>query len=207
MSLTCQKCKSNTVTIILFLMCIVVLLLMLFGCFISKYVELKKYCWDLEKDLKQVQYELSVSEAHVEHQNKTIEECNIEKIELSEEIFRLRAKLEQFTNDPVSWIRENYKSYNLEITAYSPSVDECDSDPFIAASGKYVDDWTIAVSPNMRKEGWDFGDFVYIPDHYKFYKINDVMNSRYTKRVDVFLWTKQEANDFGFCDVDVYLID
>jgi 3D (Asp-Asp-Asp) domain-containing protein len=139
--------------------------------------------------------------------DQRIERLLHEKIELTEEIVELQYKLEEFTTDPMSWIRDNYEKYNCEVTAYSPSVDECDDTPFIAASGREVDDWTIAVSQNMRKDGWNFGDFIYIPDHNKFYKINDVMNRRYTKRVDIFRWTKKEARDFGFCELDMYLIN
>lgn len=133
--------------------------------------------------------------------------CQHEIQELCETIMYLEEQLKEMQTNPLSWIKKNYQVYNLEVTAYSPSVDECDSTPFIAASGESVDDNTVAVSQNMRKDGWDFGKFIYIPDHGKFYKINDVMNKRYTERIDIFKWTKQEAKDFGFCNVDVYLIN
>jgi len=138
---------------------------------------------------------------------KKINECKSSNKILTNEIVLLQHKLKEFQSNPHKWIKENYKSYNLEVTAYSPTVDQCDDDPFIAASGYRVDDFTVAVSQNMRHNGWGFGKFVYIPDLNQFFKINDVMNRRYDKRIDVFKWDRKEAREFGYKELEVYLID
>ena len=142
-------------------------------------------------------------EEHMAYQEKLINSYIYEKSLLNQEVVSLRHVI----SDPLSWVLENYEAYNLEATAYSPSVDECDSTPFINASGQYVNDFDVAVSQNMRKDGWDFGKFIYIPDHDKFYKIADVLNKRFTRRIDIFKWEKEDAINFGFCELEVYLID
>ena len=201
-----QKCKETLVNKILVVVIVVILLSTLFKLFKDYSVLKKKY--DLLKvELKECEDLVWECEEQMGYQERVINSHLYEKDILNQEIVCLKAEINQITENPISWIRENYKSYNLEVTAYSPSVDECDSTPFIAASGESVDDYTIAVSQNMRKNGWDFGKFAYIPDHDKFYKINDVMNKRYTKRVDIFMWEKEAAKGFGFCDLDIYLLN
>lgn len=204
--MVCNNCEANRY-IIMFLSVII-----LFGCLIFykgllDYANLKRDYFGVKRELKQCEKQLKEYGDQVGYQIGLIHSFRKENSLLTNEIVRLSDELEQFITNPMSWVAENYQSYNLEATAYSPTVDQCDDTPFIAASGKFVDDWTIAVSQNMRKDGWGFGKFVYIPDHNKFYKINDVMNKRFTKRVDIFMWDRQEATDFGFCDIDVYLLN
>jgi 3D (Asp-Asp-Asp) domain-containing protein len=138
--------------------------------------------------------------------NRRIQDLNKKNKELERKIEDFDFQLKKFKRDPMSWISKNYKAYNLEITAYSPTLDQCDQDPFIAASNKPVEDFTIAVSRNLKKVGWDFGKFVYIPELNQFLKIHDVMHKRYEQRVDIFMWDRQEACNFGYKESKVYLI-
>lgn len=90
------------------------------------------------------------------------------------------------------------------ITAYSSTVDQCDEDPFIAASGKRVYDGMIAAN-------WlPFGTKVKIPALYgdKIFTVDDRMNARYGYgRIDVWLDApRQEVNSFGVkrLEIEVY---
>lgn len=139
--------------------------------------------------------------------NKIIDFLSEENLELKRQIEDFDSRLKKFSTDPISWISKNYKSHNLGVTAYSPSKSQCDENPFIAASNKLVEEFTIAVSQNMRRQGWSLGKFVYICELDKFFKIHDVLNRRYQKRMDIFFWNEKEALNFGYKNLKVYLID
>ncbi len=96
---------------------------------------------------------------------------------------------------PLSGEREPSKTVEAVITAYTSTVDQCDDDPFIAASGKRVYDGMLAAN-------WlPFGTKVKIPSLFgdKIFTVDDRMNSRYGYgRMDVWLdTTRAEAKKFG----------
>jgi 3D (Asp-Asp-Asp) domain-containing protein len=76
-------------------------------------------------------------------------------------------------------------------TAYSSTVDQCDSSPFITANGTHVHDGTLAA--NFLK----FGTKVKFPSLYgdKIFIVEDRMKSDY--KVDLWFPTRQEAKNFG----------
>ena len=76
-------------------------------------------------------------------------------------------------------------------TAYSSTVDQCDSTPFITANGTHVHDGTLAA--NFLK----FGTTVKFPTLYgdKIFIVEDRMKSNY--KVDLWFPTRQEAKNFG----------
>lgn len=188
----CNKCQDKNYTI-LFLTVVLIALLYLLG---------RSLCTISELRTKYAQLDVKLFQ-----QTNINRDLELENLDLLDKKVQFENKYNSVLKNPLQWVKKNYKSYNLEVTAYSPSVDECDDTPFIAASGKRVDDFTVAVSQNMRKGGWGFGKFLYIPEFDQFYLINDVMNKRYTKRIDLFKWTKSEARDFGYKkDMEVYLI-
>lgn len=78
-------------------------------------------------------------------------------------------------------------------TAYTSSVEECDSTPFITADGSHVRDGIIAA--NFLK----FGTKVRIPDLYgdKVFEVHDRMNKRYSNRIDIWMEKKVDARKFG----------
>lgn len=98
------------------------------------------------------------------------------------------------------------------VTAYNAEVGQTDSTPTITAFGTKVKHRTIAVSRDLHKKGWTVGKKVVIngdvPDKYKgVYVINDLMNKRYKRSIDIFMWKKREAKKFGRNhDVSVTLI-
>ena len=84
----------------------------------------------------------------------------------------------------------------VTVTAYTPSKDECDNDPDITASMKQIRPGTIAVSRDLFKAGWVFGKKVYI-DGYGVFEILDLMHERWTKRIDIVMFSKAGARQFG----------
>lgn len=94
----------------------------------------------------------------------------------------------------------------VTLTAYSPRVEECNEDPLTTASMLPVRPGSVAVSRDLFEKGWVFGRKVYIKGH-GVYTITDLMNSRYTKRIDLFFWDTEEARQFGIKETHAALLD
>ena len=90
----------------------------------------------------------------------------------------------------------------LIVTAYSSTVDQTDSTPFITASGTSVR-WGV-VAANFLPIGTKiripeiFGDEVFF--------VEDRMNERYNRRVDIWMHTRQDAKDFGVRNVIIEVL-
>ena len=82
------------------------------------------------------------------------------------------------------------------VTAYSPTKRETDSTPFVTASMERVTEGGVAVSRDLFDRGWTFGKKVYIKGHGVFV-INDLMNERFEKRLDIFMLKTRQAWRFG----------
>ncbi len=82
----------------------------------------------------------------------------------------------------------------VSMTAYSSTVDQCDSTPFITANGSRVRDGIVAAN------FVPFGTKIRIPSIFgdKIFTVEDRMNSRYQSRVDIWMNTRQEAIIFGY---------
>jgi 3D (Asp-Asp-Asp) domain-containing protein len=117
------------------------------------------------------------------------------KLELAEQtaearkgmVEEVRLLQKALTNSPVR---------TVTVTAYNPTADQCDDDPLIAASMRKVRQGTIAVSRDLFDQGWVFGRKVRI-EGLGIFEINDLMNKRFTKRIDIFMWDETEARQFG----------
>lgn len=94
----------------------------------------------------------------------------------------------------------------VTVTAYNPSTDQCDDDPLIAASMRKVRSGTIAVSRDLFDQGWVFGRKVRI-EGLGIFEINDLMNKRYTQRIDIFMWDESQAREFGKKNIKAALLD
>lgn len=94
----------------------------------------------------------------------------------------------------------------VTVTAYNPSADQCDDDPLIAASMRKVRSGTIAVSRDLFDQGWVFGRKVRI-EGYGIFEINDLMNKRYTQRIDIFMWDEIKAKEFGKKNIRAALLE
>ncbi len=81
----------------------------------------------------------------------------------------------------------------VTITAYSSTIEQCDNDPFVTASGHPVEEGIIAAN------FLPFDTRVRIPAIYgdRVFVVKDRMNQKYNNRVDVWFGDTKEAIDFG----------
>ncbi|KKW36669.1 MAG: hypothetical protein UY81_C0018G0008 [Candidatus Giovannonibacteria bacterium GW2011_GWA2_53_7] len=102
-----------------------------------------------------------------------------------------------YGNLPVAGEREPIRTVVVPATAYTSDPDETDDTPFITASGTTVRRGVIAT--NFLK----IGTRVRIPDFYgdEVFVVEDRMNARYDKRIDIWMEEKQEARQFGIRQV------
>ena len=84
-------------------------------------------------------------------------------------------------------------TFDLTVTAYSSTVDQCDSDPFTTASGTQVHDGTVAAN------FLPFGTHVIFPDYSgnKVYTIEDRTSAKYSSRADIWMVSRGAALQFG----------
>ena len=83
------------------------------------------------------------------------------------------------------------------VTAYSPSIGQCDSTPFITASNTRVRKGIVALSRDLEKRyGLKFGDEIRLRG-LGVYEFADRMHKRWRNKVDVFMWEKGKAVKFG----------
>lgn len=94
----------------------------------------------------------------------------------------------------------------VTVTAYNPTTSQCDSDPLIAASMRKVRLGTIAVSRDLFDQGWVFGRKVRI-EGLGIFEINDLMNKRFTERIDIFMWDEGRARQFGKKNIKAALLE
>ena len=99
---------------------------------------------------------------------------------------------------PVPIIREvpqkTISSNLYTVTAYSPHVNQTNSNPQKTATmEKPKRGWTCAVSPDLIS--W-LGGRIYIKG-VGVRRVNDLMNKRYTKSIDIFMEKKKNAKAFG----------
>lgn len=85
------------------------------------------------------------------------------------------------------------KTYMVEVSAYNSEVGQTDDSPFITAKGTHVRDGIVAT--NM----FPFGTALKIPALFgdKIFVVEDRMNSRYQKNVDVWFESHAEALKLG----------
>jgi 3D (Asp-Asp-Asp) domain-containing protein len=125
-----------------------------------------------------------------------------------------------WNNKDLTSVIEKVKSTNLKIkkelviiTAYTPSVWETDSTPFITASGKRISEAHVAVSRDLLQK-FPFGTKVkiFIPDknlsscgkevigkRFIVRQVEDTMNKRYYKKIDLVFFSREKAIKFGKC--------
>jgi len=115
------------------------------------------------------------------------------------------------SSDPIIASKEDKSSETLEIkqkrwitvTAYSSTIDQCDSSPFFTASGTHVHNGTIAS--NFLK----FGTKVRFPSVYpdRIFIVEDRMNARFNNRVDIWFPTRDEAKKFGAKWLEIEILE
>jgi len=83
----------------------------------------------------------------------------------------------------------------VTVTGYSSTVAQTDEDPFITASNQKVKPGIIAVSRDLLKD-FSFGTKVELQGIGVFV-VQDVMAKRWSKRIDIWFPSVEEAKKFG----------
>ena len=85
------------------------------------------------------------------------------------------------------------------VTAYNPTVEQCDSDPTIMASGKKVYENAIACPRYL-----DFGDIIEIDN--KIYICEDRMAKKNDGNFDILMFSEEKARQWGkqIKDIGIY---
>ena len=89
----------------------------------------------------------------------------------------------------------------VTVTGYSSTADQTDATPFITAANTRVRTGIVALSRDLLREytpgaPFQFGDRVLIRGIGEF-RVEDTMNRRYRKRVDIWFATRGEARNWG----------
>lgn len=119
-------------------------------------------------------------------------------------IFEENDEVIKFTvRDHILKIAERKK---VIITAYSSTVDQCDSTPFITASLTRVREGIVA------SRDYKFGTRILIPKLFGFNKVlvvEDRMNKRFANkdRLDIWCRTRKEAKNFGKKELEIIVLE
>ena len=83
--------------------------------------------------------------------------------------------------------------WEMTVTAYSSTEDQTDSSPYLTAMGTVVEDGIVATN------SLPFGTRVKIPDIFgdKIFIVEDRMNRRFRRRLDVWMPNRAKAQNFG----------
>ncbi len=126
---------------------------------------------------------------NITEENSSVAQTPVLAVLAEEDSIPKKEKVESIEkNEDVLIVKKKMK---VTATAYSSTVDQTDSTPFITASGTHVHDGTIAS--NFLK----FGTKVRFPSLYgdKIFIVEDRMKSNV--KVDIWFPTRQEAKNFG----------
>lgn len=94
---------------------------------------------------------------------------------------------------------------DVEVTAYNPVLEQCDSTPELNAIMEKVKPGTVAVSRDLWERGWTFGKKIYLRGLGVF-RVADLMNPRHNNHVDVFMWDRKKALQFGVVNTKACLV-
>ena len=91
--------------------------------------------------------------------------------------------------------------YNVTVTGYSSTRDQCDSTPIITAANTTVRHGIIALSRDMLRRynpdaPFDWGDRVHVEGVGEFV-VEDAMNARYRSRADIWFPDRESARAWG----------
>jgi 3D (Asp-Asp-Asp) domain-containing protein len=106
---------------------------------------------------------------------------------------RHQASLLYISRDPDSFYTPSKKTIQIVVTSYNSEPGQTDSTPFITAFGTQVRDGIVATNYLPK------GTKVRFPDLYgsKVFVVEDRMNIRYHKRMDIWSADKEFSRQFG----------
>jgi len=90
---------------------------------------------------------------------------------------------------------DNLSKRYVTVTAYSANRRRCDSTPHLTAFMTKPRVGTVAISRDLLRQ-YSPGDRVYLKG-FGVFIVNDLMNARFEKRVDVFVSSPRKARSFG----------
>lgn len=96
------------------------------------------------------------------------------------------------------------KRKKLKITAYTASRKE-NGRHSLTANNTKLRLGVIAVSRDLLRSGWNFGDKVYI-ENMGIFEIQDTMAARMRNTIDIFMHKSKDADEFGVQKLEVFLL-
>lgn len=114
------------------------------------------------------------------------------------EVAAMQNATQPFGSLPKAGLGEPTYTMHVTATAYNSEVGQCDDTPFITASGTHVRPGVIAanflpIGTKVKISG--FGDQVFT--------VEDRMNPRYDKRIDIWMTEHSDATQFGVRNVAI----
>jgi len=106
-----------------------------------------------------------------------------------------QAMLQEYSDQPLETLK-------VTATAYSARKEECNAQPWITASGTPSRVGVVAVSRDLEELGVQLGDFVIIKGMGLF-RVEDRMNKRWRKRVDILHANVEAARRFAKRNVEI----
>ena len=105
----------------------------------------------------------------------------------------MKNKTEAYGQLPLAKAGPGKRTVSVSVSAYSSEEGQCDSTPFITASNKHVRHGIVAAN------FLPFGTKIRFPDLYgdEIFVVEDRMNARYDKNVDIWMEETAEAWKFG----------
>jgi len=90
----------------------------------------------------------------------------------------------------------------VPVTAYSSTPDQTDSTPFITANGTNVRPGIVAAN------FLPFGTMIRLPSHFgnQVFVVQDRMNDRYDRRVDIWMESRQQAKQWGLRNIPIEVL-
>lgn len=98
---------------------------------------------------------------------------------------------------------------DITITSYNNHANQTDDSPNITATSRPVRENMVAASPDLLTKGIiRYGDLVYIDCMKQWYVVEDTMNKRFERRLDIFLFSKDESLKINKkCNIEVLHIN
>lgn len=94
---------------------------------------------------------------------------------------------------------------DITITSYNNHANQTDNTPNITSTNRLVRENMVAISPDFLNKGLiKYGDLIYVDCMKQWYVVEDVMNSKFEKRLDIFLFNKTESLKINKkCNIEV----
>ncbi|MBU1039143.1 3D domain-containing protein [Patescibacteria group bacterium] len=115
---------------------------------------------------------------------------------LNNSVNLVNVRLPQANEKPAKYV------VRVPVTAYSSTPDQTDDTPFITARGTTVRPGIVAAN------FLPFGAMIRMPSHFgnQVFVVEDRMNTRYDKRVDIWMESRQQAKQWGLRHVAIEVL-